>query len=209
MPLRIRHTYWNIPCTQRTLGAGLAILAKVLAAAGPGTSHAAGPSLADPATWREHKVGTYGGRTVLLTVEVPPAGPPPARPHPLVLHRREHTFRPDRGRAAHAYRVYGYVPFRSQAYTSYRQTRSLSDRAELLRAHLRHHLDELAARLDFPAGVPVELHELRPRRERSLRLGGTPQTGFDLDFRTNVFIPEFLGLGRGAGVGMGVVRRSG
>ncbi|WP_367389042.1 CRISPR-associated endonuclease Cas6 [Lewinella sp. LCG006] len=209
-PLFVRQTHWNIPCTQATLAAGIQTLEKALNAPGRGTPTAAGSSFFAN-DWQEFKIGTYAGRQVLMLMEVC-LGQAAFSPitslalKNLLLRQREHRFQADYGKKKYTYLLFGYTPFRSQAYTSYQQARSLADKNALLQSHLLFHLSELADRMNWPAREPLTLDQLRVGKEKKSRLGGIFQASFDLQFRTNLFIPEFLGLGRGAQLGLGVVR---
>ena len=209
-PLFVRQTHWNIPCTQVTLAAGIQRLGKALNAPGRGTPTAAGPSFFAN-DWQEFKIGTYAGRQILLLMEVgqgQTAFSPITSPtlKNLLLHQREHRFQADDGKKKYTYLLFGYTPFRSQAYTSYQHTRSLDAKNALLHNHLLFHLSELADRMNWPAREPLTLDQFRVCKEKRSRLGSVLQVSFDLQFRTNLFIPEFLGLGRGAQLGLGVVR---
>lgn len=210
-PLIVRHTYWNISCAQRNLAAGINTLKKAFNAAGTGTPTVAGPSFPF-SNWHEFKVGTYQGQKVLLVVEVTEqAAVDSFQLYPslkkLVIHQRSYTFQPDRGLKKYTYLLFGYIPFRSQTYHSYQQSRTLTEKNMLLRQHLTYHLNTLAARLAWPMRTPLQLDEMKLRQEKKDRLGGLLHVSFDLEFTTNLFIPEFLGVGKGAGVGAGVVRR--
>lgn len=209
-PLFVRQTHWNIPCTQVTLAAAIQTLEKALNAPGRGTPTAAGSSFFAN-DWQEFKIGTYAGRQVLLLMEVcqgkaafSPISSPTLKN--LLLRQREHHFQADYGKKQYTYLLFGYTPFRSQAYTSYQQARSLDAKNALLQSHLLFHLSELANRMNWPAREPLSLDQLRICKEKRSRLGTILQASFDLQFRTNLFIPEFLGLGRGAQLGLGVVR---
>ncbi len=209
-PLFIRQTHWNIPCTQVSLAAGIHTLEKALNAPGRGTPTAAGPSFFAN-DWQEFKIGTYAGRQVLLLMEVcqgQAAFSPITSPtlNNLLLRQREHCFRPCRQRKNYSYLLFGYTPFRSQAYTSYQQARSLTEKNALLQNHLLFHLSELAGRMNWASKEVLFVDQFRICKEKRNRLGGILQASFDLQFSTNLFIPEFLGLGRGAALGLGVVR---
>jgi hypothetical protein len=209
-PLFVRQTHWNIPCTQVTLAAGIQTLEKALNAPGRGTPTAAGSSFFAN-DWQEFKIGTYAGRQVLMLMEVyqgKSAFSPITSPtlKNLLLRQREHSFQADYGKKKYTYLLFGYTPFRSQAYTSYQQARSLDEKNALLQSHLLFHLSELADRMNWPAREPLSLDQFRVCKEKRSRLGAILQASFDLQFRTNLFIPEFLGLGRGTQLGLGVVR---
>jgi hypothetical protein len=210
-PLFVRQTHWNIPCTQATLATGIHTLEKALNAPGRGTPTAAGSSFFAN-DWQEFKIGTYAGRQVLMLMEVcqgQAAFSPITSPtlKNLLLRQREHRFQADYGKKKYTYLLFGYTPFRSQAYTSYQHARSLADKNALLQNHLLFHLSELAARLGWAMGTPLKVTAIKIRKEKKERLGSQLQVSFDLEFTTNLFIPEFLGLGRGAALGLGVVRQ--
>jgi hypothetical protein len=206
----VRQIHWDIPCTQATIARGLKTLYQVLDSADTGTSAAASPSFFVN-DWQEFKIGTCAGRQVLMQLEfcrgqatfIPLSSP---RLKKLLLRQREHRFQPGNSPRNYTYLLFGYTPFRSQVYNTYRTTRSLSEKTEYLRSHLYNHLSELADRISWSANSPLCLEQIRIRKEKKARLGGVLQASFDLEFQTNLFIPEFLGLGRGAAMGLGVVR---
>lgn len=209
--LYVRQTYWNIPCNNTHLSQGIQQLRKVFNVPnGSGTTQVKRLSFSN-ADWYEFKVATYSGRQVLLLLE---AGDDNAqfcdldRPliRSLVLHQWERRFRSQKGGSMYTYRLYQYIPFRSSAYQQYCNAGSAAEQLTVLQEHLSYHIRELAERLAWPEQQQLRCGHIKHYREKKARLGGVQHLAFDLVFSTNLFIPEYVGLGRGVIKGHGVIR---
>ncbi|MEZ0542915.1 CRISPR-associated endonuclease Cas6 [Fibrella arboris] len=132
-----------------------------------------------------------GERPLTLTVK-------DLRLHQYTLQAWEHTFR---------VRIHNWLALNETNYARYQSTSDDLDRLELLEKILTGNILSMAKGLDWRIEREVRVRILRCSPLRWLRFKGQLLAGFDLDFATNVFLPDWIGLGKGVSVGFGVVMR--
>lgn len=118
------------------------------------------------------------------------------RLHQYTLQAWEHTFR---------FRIHDWLALNEANYARYQHTPSDIDRLELLERILTGNILSMAKGLDWHIDRDVRVRILRCSPLRWLRFKGQLLAGFDLDFATNVFLPDWIGLGKGVSIGFGVV----
>lgn len=104
------------------------------------------------------------------------------------------------------YRVRQWLPFNQENYEHWQQESSLAARYGLLEKLLVGHMLAFAAGVDWfvPTPIKVALTHVRPVRGGWVK--GQSRVAFDVEFRTNVVLPEAIGLGRNVSLGYGVVQ---
>lgn len=208
--LFIRQIHWDIPCRQASIKVGIQTLHQAIKISGSKTTTAWGSTFFYN-DWQEFKIATHGGRQVLMLLEVC-RGESCFTPlysttlEKLVLRQREYRFSQSSSSKKYTYSLFSYTPFRPDAHRDYQLKESFDEKKKQLAAHLAFHLSELAHRISNTLHQPLRVEAIKVRKEKKACLGGVPQTSFDLQFSTNLFIPEFLGLGQGASMGLGVIR---
>lgn len=120
------------------------------------------------------------------------------RLHQYTLQAWEHTFR---------FRINNWLALNEANYARYQSTPDDIDRLELLEKIMTGNILSMAKGLDWRIEREVRVRILRCSPLRWLRFKGQLLAGFDLDFATNVFLPDWIGLGKGVSVGFGVVMR--
>ncbi len=103
------------------------------------------------------------------------------------------------------YRLFNYQPLRTTDVQEFQMTPEKT-RLALLAGKVAGHLTQFY-RLAAGRTLVPHLADLQLIRQKEVRVQGCPLLGFDLAFTTNVFLPEYVGLGPGARRGLGVVRR--
>jgi hypothetical protein len=66
----------------------------------------------------------------------------------------------------------------------------------------------LAKGLGWHVENPIIANVQHLLRERKITYKNTPLIAFDVTFSTNVFLPDYIGLGKSSAMGYGVVRRN-
>ncbi len=109
------------------------------------------------------------------------------------------------------YQLHNWVALDQDSYSDYQREPSLASKIHLLETKLVGNLISLAKgigwtlppREERPVQCKItELGEVRP-----VNVKGTKLLGFNLQFSTNVFLPNDLGLGKSDSLGHGVVRQ--
>ena len=111
---------------------------------------------------------------------------------------------------AHRYRIRQYLPFSQTRFHEYRQLERMGERIHLLETVLCNHLVSFCYAMEVPPPpaprIQVALTQLH-RQHCKRVLNRQPYQVFDLEFRSNLRVPERVGLGRKTAFGYGVVER--
>lgn len=105
----------------------------------------------------------------------------------------------------HAYTISSWLPLNSENYRTYRTIDTMIERINMLEHIL------LGNILSFSKGVgvyfhqPITCHILDLSSAEMIRSKGTDMMSFDVAFKTNVNLPEYIGLGKSVSKGHGVV----
>ena len=103
------------------------------------------------------------------------------------------------------YRIRRWLPLNRENYILYQESASLAERCGMLEKILIGNI------LSFGKGIGVDMaEEIRCeltdiRRQYLVRYKGVGLSAFDLSFRSNAVLPDFIGLGKGVSIGHGVI----
>ena len=105
------------------------------------------------------------------------------------------------------FRIRNWLALNQKNYDTYRQLTGLADRVTFLEHVLTGNILSMAKGLDWriEREVKVQISDVSPLRW--LKFKDQLLAGFDAEFATNVFLPDFIGLGKGVSIGFGVVTR--
>lgn len=109
--------------------------------------------------------------------------------------------------ASYRYRLLNWLPLNSSNYAQYQNSDSLVERIQILERVLIGNI------LSFLKGVDVHLEEQlivnvtditgqRPYVYKKVRL-----MAFDIEFKTNIQLPQYIGIGKNASIGCGVLTK--
>ncbi len=105
------------------------------------------------------------------------------------------------------YRIFNWVALNNQNHKKYIETDSLTDKIQLLEKILTANILSFAKgvdwQLDKDKQVKVQIKNII--NEKVTKFKKTPRVVFDVEFKTNVFIPAYIGLGKAVSHGFGVV----
>lgn len=105
-----------------------------------------------------------------------------------------------------SYKLYNYQAFNTENYQQFKSldvTQKLPFITKCLQAHLHGFATGIGWFLESEIKVDVQ----RILKEKCIPYQGIQAHCFDLVFDCNLFLPEYIGLGKGIGHGFGVVRR--
>lgn len=107
------------------------------------------------------------------------------------------------------YRLHKWRPFNEDNHDHWRSLSGLAEQFAYLERLLTAHILAFAGGVGWhvPHHLLVKIIDLRKREYISYK--GVRQEVFTLDFESNVSLPDYIGLGKGVALGMGVVRRQG
>lgn len=111
----------------------------------------------------------------------------------------EHTF---------SFRIRDWLALNPENYSRFIALTDELDRLELLERILTGNLLSLAKGLDWRIDRPVRVRIDQVSPPSLIRFKDQLLTGFDAVFRSNVFLPDWIGLGKGVSQGFGVITRS-
>jgi len=105
------------------------------------------------------------------------------------------------------YKIYRWQALNTDNWKAYQQLEGrvaqLQFLERILEGHIRGFMQGIGWKtVDYPTATILEVIQ-----EKWISYKGVKVKCFDLQFKTNAFIPEFVGLGKGAAKGLGVVRR--
>lgn len=139
----------------------------------------------------QHFAITLGDRPMQLTIES-------VSPKRSLVQTWDSTFR---------YHLRGWLPLNSANYEAYRAQEEMTSRIALLENILVGNL------LSFAKGMGIEIKEqitcklLNISEPRLVRVKGVKMMAFDAEFKTNLSLPDYMGLGKHASLGYGTVVR--
>lgn len=106
-----------------------------------------------------------------------------------------------------SYRLHKWQAFNPDNYRDYQSIDSIADRFAFLEQKLATHITSFGKGIGWQADHPIEAKITHLVKQEWLDFKRVKCLVFTLDFKTNVSLPDFIGLGKGASRGLGVVRR--
>lgn len=104
------------------------------------------------------------------------------------------------------YRLNNWLALNQENYKKYQQCSSLIEKAELLEKILLSNLLSFLQGIDLYVEDQITVKITAIHSDPVLNYKNQKMQAFNLDFSTNLSLPNFIGLGKGSSVGFGVVR---
>jgi len=104
-----------------------------------------------------------------------------------------------------AYHIRDWLALNQENYRKYTQLTTDTERMSYLESLLKANILSFAKGIDWTIEKPIELTITKLYEPRMKKLKQQKVLTFDLDFSTNVFIPNHIGLGKSVSLGFGVV----
>ena len=105
------------------------------------------------------------------------------------------------------YRIHKWKPFNPENFDVWKTLSGISEQYAFLERLLTTHIIAFAAGIGWNIPERFEVRITRELKKEWLSYKDIKVLAFTLDFTANVSLPEYAGLGKGAGVGFGVVRK--
>lgn len=104
------------------------------------------------------------------------------------------------------YRLYNWFALNENNYRKYSSLDNEIDRLEMLERILIGNILAFAKGMDWHIDKEIKVRIHAIKNTKQLKYKNTHLMAFDVDFSCNVFLPNYIGLGKGASHGFGVVR---
>ena len=105
------------------------------------------------------------------------------------------------------YRLLNWLPLNSENYKEYQAIEGLAQRITFLEEKLIGNLLSFFTEMGFRAEQQIELHITDITGQRLARYKGVKLMAFDVEFKTNLILPQYIGLGKSASVGFGTLTK--
>lgn len=103
------------------------------------------------------------------------------------------------------YTIRKWLPFNSENYAAYQQLTGLAERATMLEHILTGNMLSMCTGLGVHLEKQVRCSIRTLSEPRLYRFKGVKMQGVDVTFRTNVYMPDYVGLGKGVSHGFGMI----
>lgn len=104
------------------------------------------------------------------------------------------------------YTIYDWLALNAENYKKYQSISGLADKIQFLEKLLTGNILSFGKGVGWHIEKPVKVKIEKIKGEKMIRYKGVPLMAFDVAFAANVFLPNYLGLGKSASHGFGVVR---
>ncbi len=105
------------------------------------------------------------------------------------------------------YSLRKWMPLNQENYRKYIMLDSIVEKTEMLESLLTANILSFAKGLGISLEKPVSVNFTGIESHRTYLYKGVKMMGFDIDFKCNVSLPDFVGLGKGVSLGYGMVAR--
>lgn len=105
------------------------------------------------------------------------------------------------------YSIRNWLALNTDNYKKYQGITGLVERTAFLEKLLTGNILSFAKGIGWHIEKPVKVEIQSIRGQKMTKYKGVPLMAFDMDFRSNVFLPNYLGLGKSASHGYGVIHQ--
>lgn len=105
------------------------------------------------------------------------------------------------------YRLLNWLPLNSENYKEYQAIEGMAQRITFLEEKLVGNLLSFFTEMGFRAEQKIELHITDITGQRLAHYKGVKLMAFDIEFKVNLVLPQYIGLGKSASIGYGTLTR--
>jgi hypothetical protein len=117
-----------------------------------------------------------------------------------------HQFTLQVGEQLYRYHIQNWIALHQKAFAEYQALSGLGDKIAYLERKMVHHIVNFAKEIAWQLEDTIQVKITAMNEPRPVRFKAQELLGFNLDFETNVFLPNYIGLGGKVGFGYGVVK---
>lgn len=103
------------------------------------------------------------------------------------------------------YDIRSWIALNQENHKKYQAIESLSDKIVFLEKILTGNILSFAKGIEWTIDKPISLKIKELKEPRPVKLKSQTIMGFNITFTTNVFLPNYIGLGKGTSLGFGMV----
>lgn len=106
-----------------------------------------------------------------------------------------------------SYNIWNWQALNEKNWEQYRNLESLSDKTSILTRILKGNILSFAKGVEWKVEDQIDVVIRDIKMEKNARMKDVHVKTFSMDFVTNVYLPDFMGLGKGASSGFGIIRK--
>ncbi len=104
------------------------------------------------------------------------------------------------------YKIYNWLPLNQENYTKYKALEELTARISFLEKIILANILSFLQGIDLYVDERIEVKIKSIQSEKLMNFKKQQMQAFTLVFRTNISLPNFIGLGKGSSIGFGVLK---
>jgi hypothetical protein len=104
------------------------------------------------------------------------------------------------------YHIRNWIALNDENYPLYNQLNTIVEKVFFLQGILQNQIVDLLHQLEITPEIQVKVHVTNLKQESWVSYKKVKMRAFSLEFSTNVFLPDYIGFGKGCSVGWGVVK---
>lgn len=104
------------------------------------------------------------------------------------------------------YHIKNWIALNAENYQKYQLLETEEQKKEMLSGILKANILSFAKGIEWTVSKPIEIQFTSPIETRPVKVKGNKLVAFNINFKTNVFLPNNIGLGKSVSHGYGVVR---
>lgn len=109
------------------------------------------------------------------------------------------------GEATCHYRLENWLPLNQENYQRYHSCATFQEKAQVLENVLKGNLLTFCKGIGMHPDAEIRAVIERIAKEKIVKYRGQIMQAYDIDFSANISIPDYVGLGKGSGIGYGMV----
>lgn len=105
------------------------------------------------------------------------------------------------------YHLYQWLPLNSKNYEQYQSTDDLIEKIKILERVLIGNILSFLKGVDIHMEEQIDLHITNITGQRPANYKGIKIMAFDIEFKTNLCLPQYIGIGKNASIGYGLLTK--
>lgn len=105
------------------------------------------------------------------------------------------------------YSVLHYMALNQDNYAEYKKLDSIVDRVNFIQDILEKHINIFAEEMNAFCPISLSVKLLDIKDEKFIEYKGVFHLTFNITFKSNLHIPDYVGIGKGVSIGFGIVRQ--
>lgn len=107
------------------------------------------------------------------------------------------------------YNVHNYMPFNQENYAFFQKLGSMKQQLQFIQELLNKHISIILEELEESGqtNLPLEVEIEKMKSDRFIQYKGIHHLTYCLNIKTNVSLPNYIGIGKGVSLGFGIVKK--